>query len=69
MGDEDDGLVALLQDILQQLPFRVGIKGAGSLIEQHDATVAQQGTGNGNALRLTFRESATRLGTNGIESF
>ena len=61
VGDEDDGLVMLREYVLKQIALGVWVEGTGGLVEQHDGTVAQQGTGNGNTLGLALAESPTRL--------
>jgi len=68
VSDEDDGLLTVGQDIFQQLALRVGIQGRGGLVEEHHATVAQQCTGNGDALGLSLGESATRFGADGVKT-
>ena len=42
------------EDILQQLSLRLRVEGAGGLVEEHDLFIAQQGTGDGDALCLSF---------------
>lgn len=54
VGYEDHGLAVSTENILKQPPFRIGIESARSLIEQHYAAVAQQGTGYGYALGLSL---------------
>ena len=68
MGNEDDGLLLIPQDVLQQLALGVGIERTGSLVQQDDAAGAQQCTRYGNALGLSLRESPTLFGKRGIES-
>ena len=68
MGNEYDGLVVGREDVLEQLSLGVWVEGAGSLIEEHDGTVAQQGTGYGDALYLPLGESSSLFGTRTVES-
>ena len=67
MSDENDGFAAVAEDILQQLALSVRVEGGGSLVEKHDAAVAQQGAGDGNALGLPLGESAAGLAADGVE--
>ena len=48
------------------LSFRV--EGRGSFVQQQDAAGAQQGAGDGDALRLPFTEAATLLGEGCVEA-
>ena len=57
MSDDDDGAVlhdrrhVALDDLLG-----LGVEGAGRFVEDQDARVGHQGSGDGNALALTARE-------------
>lgn len=68
VSDEDDGLGFVGQDILQQADFSLRVEGGSSLIKEHDRPVAQQRTGDGNALRLTLGETAALFATHRIET-
>jgi hypothetical protein len=68
MSDENHCLVVMTEYVLKQLALGFRVEGTRCLIEKHDGTVAQQGSGNGNALGLTFAESPTLLRTDGIET-
>ena len=42
VGDKDDGLIVVLQQIVEQLTLGLRIEGAGGLVEEHNAAVAQR---------------------------
>lgn len=67
MGNEDNGLVVRRQDVLQQLALGFWVKGTRSLIEEHDATIAQQTAGYGNTLRLSFTQSSSLFAAKSIQ--
>ena len=67
MGDENDRFPLIAQNIVEQLPLGIGIERTGCLIQQDDAAGPKQCAGNGNALRLSFRQAPTLLGKLGIE--
>ena len=52
MGNEDDGLAMRGKEILQELTFGLRVERTGSLIEEHDAAIAQKTPGDGYALGL-----------------
>ena len=56
------------EDILQQLSLRLRVEGASGLVEEHDLFIAQQGTGDGDALCLSFGQSSTPFAAYSIES-
>ena len=69
VGNEDDGLLVLRQQVLEQLSFGVRVQCTGGLVENHDGTSAQQGTGDGDALSLSFRQSAPLFAARRVHSF
>ena len=70
VGDEEDGLVLLLGlqgNVFYQLALRFGIQGAGGFVQQEDVALAQEGTCNGNALGLAFRQAGSAFTANGVQ--
>ena len=69
VGDEEQrpsrGVAAEAGD---ERALRLGVEGRGCLVEQQDAAGAQQGTGDGDALRLPFTEAATLFGERRVEA-
>lgn len=61
MSDNYHCATMALQDILKYAKLGLGVEGAGSFVEQHDASWSQKGTGDGDALRLTLAQSASVL--------
>ena len=59
MCHEDNGATMVAENVFQHLLLRLHIKRTCSLIQQHDATRAEQGTRNSDTLGLTFAESPT----------
>ncbi len=69
VGDEEQrpsrGVAAEAGD---ERALRLRVEGGGCLVEQQDAAGAQQGTGDGDALRLPFTEAATLFGERRVEA-
>ena len=40
MGDEDDGVLVVGEDVLEHLTLGVGVKGTRGLVKKHDAARA-----------------------------
>ena len=68
MRDEDNGLIMRSQDILKELTLGFWIQCTRSLIKKHDAAIAQQTSGYGNTLCLSFTQTSSLLAANRIES-
>ena len=68
MGDKDHRVSLLAEDVLQQLPLGVGVERTRSLIEEHHRTVSQQRTRYGDALSLSFAQSAALLAALRVEA-
>jgi hypothetical protein len=73
VGDEDERrlngqLPMVLGEIGQELTLGLLVEGTRGLIEQEDAATAQEGTGNGNALRLSLGEACPTLAYAGVET-
>ena len=69
MGDKDDGMLTFSQDIMEQSLLCLWVKSTRCLIEEEDAAIAEQGSRDANALRLTFTQSPTLLRADRIEPF
>ena len=68
VSDANDGLsFTAIAEVLQQLLFGVHIQCAGGFVQQQYGTFAQQGTGDGDALSLTFTESRTKFSANCVQ--
>ena len=67
VGDEDDRALLVAEQVVEQRALRVCIQRRGRLVEEHDTARAEQGTGDGDALRLTLGESPTLLGKDRIK--
>lgn len=65
MCDEDDGLLSAehLLEIVQQTLLCLKVERACGLVEQQDATFAEQGSRDGYTLCLTFAHAFSHLAT------
>jgi len=68
MGDKDYRLLPMTKDIFQQKTLGVWVERTGGLIEEHDAARPKEGAGYGNALGLSFTETASLLGKHGVKT-
>ena len=50
------------------MPFRFGIKGGSSFVQQQDVPGTEEGAGDGDTLGLSFAEAATLFVEVGIYS-
>ena len=68
VGDDDGGSAfhQMFECILHQ-PLAFGVERAGRLVKQQDRRIAQQGTGNGDALSLPARKPRATLTQIGIK--
>ena len=70
MCNEDDGLAAVrpLVKPVQQFLFGLVVQGTGSLVQEQDAAVAQQGSCYADALRLSLAQAGSQFTAGGIQS-
>ena len=68
MGDEDNGVLVVGEDVLEYLTLGVGVKGARCLVEKHDAAGTEECPGDGYALCLTFGKATALFGKDGVEA-
>ena len=68
VGDEDNCMLPVLQDIAQETLFGVGIEGAGGFVEYHERAVSEKCSGYADALCLSLAQSPTLLGYCGIDT-
>ena len=59
VSDKDDCTLTILKDVFQNFSLRIRIKGAGSLVKQHDTSWTKQGTSNSDALSLSLTQTAS----------
>ena len=69
VGGHDAGLVGpLVHDVLQHGALCGHVEGRGGLVEQEHGSVAEHGTGDGDALGLSFRQSAATLAQHAVDA-
>ena len=69
MGDKDDGAIGkMLFEVLKQFFFGFDVEGRRGFIEQEDLAGVENGTGDGDSLRLAFGETSTLFGTPGVKT-
>ena len=67
VGDHDDGAAARVGlELTQQLLFRSRVEGAGRLVENEDARIADQGAGDADQLPLSHRQSLPPFAQHGV---
>lgn len=70
MRDGDGGAAggSLVERVLDNT-LRLGVEGGGSLVQEQDARVGDNGAGDGNTLLLTTRQKETALADHGVVGF
>ena len=67
--DEDECFAcAVSAQVFYKLPFRFGIEGGSSFVQQQDVSGTEEGAGDGDTLGLSFAEAATLFVEVGIYS-
>ena len=68
MGDEDHGVVReFLGQTLKEESLGLGVEGRAELIEKQDGAWTEKGSGDGDALSLTFGEACSGLEALGVK--
>ena len=70
VGDEKDCLLFFLGlrgDVGDELLLGLGVEGTGSLVQEQDVALSEQGAGYGNALCLPLGEACAALSANGVD--
>ena len=69
VGDEDDGCVGIVRlDVLKYFALCLDVECRCGFVEQQYVARVYDGTCNGNALCLSFRQSASAFAAYGVES-
>ena len=69
MGDEDHGMaMEFLGQTFKEESLGLGVEGRAELIEKQDGAGTEKGSGDGDALSLTFGETSSGFETLGVEA-